>query len=83
VISQQTHQTRQGSRLGRRATIALTTASVLAAVGLVSVATGTIPSGSDGVIHSCYQNPGLFSNPGAVRVIDTDRGQRCRFNETA
>ena len=68
---------------GRRAGVAMTTAAALAAGGAVSVAMGAIPSGSDGVIHSCYQRPGLLANPGAVRVIDKEQGQSCRWNETA
>jgi hypothetical protein len=55
----------------------------LLAVAGVGVASGAIPSSSDGVIHGCYQKPGLLANPGAVRVIDAEAGQTCRSNETA
>jgi hypothetical protein len=55
----------------------------LLAVAGVGVASGAIPSSSDGVIHGCYQKPGLLANPGAVRVIDAEAGQTCRNNETA
>jgi hypothetical protein len=62
--------------------LAVTTAVV--ALGLcAAVASGAIPSASDGVIHACYQKPGLLANPGAVRVIDAEQGQACRSNETA
>jgi hypothetical protein len=55
----------------------------LLAVAGVGVASGAIPTSSDGVIHGCYQKPGLLANPGAVRVIDAEAGQTCRSNETA
>jgi hypothetical protein len=61
----------------------LAVASAVTALGVTAaVASGAIPSSSDGVIHACYQKPGLLSNPGAVRVIDQEEGQRCRSNET-
>jgi hypothetical protein len=55
----------------------------LLAVAGVGVASGSIPSSSDGVIHGCYQKPGLLANPGAVRVIDEEAGDTCRNDETA
>jgi hypothetical protein len=73
------------SRLKRRVrrpsagTIVGFTALVLAVSG---VSYAAIPA-SDGEIDGCYQKPGLLSNPGAVRVIDAERGQQCRSNETA
>jgi hypothetical protein len=43
----------------------LAVASALTALGVTAaVASGAIPSSSDGVIHACYQKPGLLSNPG-------------------
>lgn len=57
-------------RLRRGATIAVTTATALAAVGVVSVATGAIP-GSDGTIDACYDGSGN------LRVIDKAAGQVC------
>jgi hypothetical protein len=65
--------------ISRFAAVATVVALALAA----GVASGAIPSGSDGVIHACYQKPGLLANPGAVRVIDQEAGQRCRSNEVA
>jgi hypothetical protein len=62
--------------------LAAGTAAVALGVG-TAAASGAIPSGSDGVIHGCYQKPGLLANPGAVRVIDKEAGQSCRSNETA
>ncbi len=64
--------------ISRFAAVAAVVALALAA----GVASGAIPSGSDGVIHACYQKPGLLANPGAVRVIDREAGQSCRSNET-
>jgi hypothetical protein len=58
-------------RLHKRAAVAIATAAALAAVGVVSVATGAIPSGSDGVINACY------SSDGSLRVIDKDAGKTC------
>lgn len=72
---------RRWSRLRVGASIAL--AGALVATGAVLVASAEIPSSSDGVIHGCYQRPGLLANPGALRVVDTEAGQRCRSNETA
>jgi hypothetical protein len=50
------------------------------AIGLIlataTVAVASIPDGS-GVIHGCRDN-----KSGALRVIDTDRGQTCRSGET-
>jgi hypothetical protein len=59
-------------RLRRGATIAITTATALAAAGVVSVATGAIPSG-DGTIHACYGN-----GDGSLRVVD--EGKTCPRN---
>lgn len=61
----------------------LAAATAVVALGVAAAASGAIPSGPDGVIHACYQKPGLLANPGAVRVIDTQQGLRCRSNETA
>jgi hypothetical protein len=63
----------------RAAVLALAAVGTLAAVG---VGYAAIPGG-DGVIHGCYQKPGLLANEGALRVIDTDKGQACRANELA
>jgi len=60
----------QGFRLRRGATIAVTTATVLAAVGGVSVATGAIP-GTGGTIDACYDGSGN------LKVIDKAAGQAC------
>jgi hypothetical protein len=68
-------------RISRKALVlALAVVGTLAAVG---VGYAAIPGGADGVIHGCYQKPGLLANDGALRVIDTDRGQSCRANELA
>ena len=68
-------------RLSRRAMVlALAVVGTLAAVG---VGYAAIPGGADGVIHGCYQKPGLLANDGALRVIDTEKGQNCRANELA
>lgn len=62
----------------------LAAATAVLTLGVAAAAaSGAIPSGADGVIHACYQKPGLLANPGAVRVIDQEAGQRCRSNETA
>jgi hypothetical protein len=67
-------------RLSRKAIIlSLALLGTLAAVG---VGYAAIP-GADGVIHGCYQKPGLLANEGALRVIDTEKGQECRSNELA
>ena len=53
-------------------------ASAVAALGLAGgIAYATIPD-SGGVIHSCY-----IKGIGLLRVIDTDKGQRCSAIETA
>ena len=68
-------------RVSRRALVlALAVVGTLAAVG---VGYAAIPGGADGVIHGCYQRPGLLANEGALRVIDTEKGQTCRSNELA
>jgi hypothetical protein len=54
----------------------------LATLAAVGVGYAAVPGG-DGVIHGCYQKPGLLANEGALRVIDTDKGQACRSNELA
>ena len=59
-----------GFRLRRGATIAVTAATVLAAVGGVSVATGAIP-GTGGTIDACYDATGN------LKVIDKAAGQAC------
>ena len=56
---------------GRKATVAVTTAAALAAVGAASVATGAIPN-ADGNIYACV------NKNGEVRVQDA-RGQ-CKKN---
>lgn len=68
-------------RLPRKAIVlALAMLGTLAAVG---VGYAAIPGGADGVIHGCYQKPGLLANEGALRLIDTEKGQTCRSNELA
>jgi collagen triple helix repeat protein len=68
------------SRLSRKVIVpALAVCGALAAVGVGNAA---IPGG-DAVIHGCYQKPGLLANEGALRVIDTDKGQACRSGELA
>jgi hypothetical protein len=65
-------------RLSRKAIIpSLALLGTLTAVG---VGYAAIPGG-DGVIHGCYQKPGLLANEGALRVVDTEKGQECRSNE--
>jgi hypothetical protein len=62
----------------------LAAATAVLALGVgAAAASGAIPSGSDGMIHGCYQKPGLLANPGDLRVIDKEAGQSCRSNETA
>jgi hypothetical protein len=75
---------RQGKsrRFSRRVALVVTCASI-AVVGAGSIATAAIPSSSSGLIYGCYQKPGLLANQGAVRVIDNDKGELCRANETA
>jgi hypothetical protein len=64
------------SKLNQKTNIlAITTAGVLATVGLAYAA---IPS-SDGVIHSCY-NAGSNSS-GQLRVVDSEAGAKCAKNE--
>jgi hypothetical protein len=64
---------------GRRGGIALLVlVLVLIAVG---IAYATIPDGS-GVIHGCYARLDT-TNPGRLRVIDSDLGQTCRLGEVA
>jgi hypothetical protein len=65
---------RFGLRSG--ATIAVITASAVAAVGVASVATGTIPSGN-GVINACYA-----TGDGQLRVVDREAGETCPKNFT-
>src|SRR3954452_21221598 len=68
-------------RISRKALVlALAVVGTLAAVG---VGYAAIPGGADGVIHGCYQKPGLLANDGALRVIDANKGQSCRSNELA
>lgn len=52
-------------------------AAAALAAGAVSVAVAAIPDGS-GVIHGCYRT---FPPVGQLRVVDTDRGQRCAASE--
>ena len=59
-------------RFRRGAVIAVATAGGLAAVGVVSVATGAIPGG-DGKINACYAN-----GNGELRVVD--EGKACPKN---
>jgi hypothetical protein len=63
----------------RRGGIAL----VVLVVGLIGggIAYATIPDGN-GVIHSCYTVLNT-TNPGRIRVIDTDQGQTCKSGEVA
>ena len=48
---------------------------VVVIAGAGSIAWASIPDGS-GVIHGCYQK-----NNGALRVVDTAKGQRCNQSE--
>jgi hypothetical protein len=57
------------------------TAAVLVLAAGAAVATGAIPSGSDGVIHACHEKAGLLTDQGDLRVIDKESGQSCRNNE--
>jgi hypothetical protein len=62
------------------ATIAVTAASALAAVGVVSVASGAISGDGSDVIYACKQN-----SSGKIRVIDppqSGEARRCRPSET-
>lgn len=62
-------------KLIRPALVALAVAAGVLVVG--GIAYATIPD-TGGVIHGCYQK-----NQGALRVIDTDKGQACSSSETA
>jgi hypothetical protein len=67
-------------RLRTGATIAVTTASALAAVGVVSVASGAIPGAGSDVIYACKHD-----SSGKIRVIDPSRSGRagdCTHSET-
>lgn len=55
----------------KRISIAVGVVGALAAVGGISVATGAIPSSSDGVIHACY------GSNGEVRLLDKEAGKTC------
>lgn len=59
----------------RRAIIVIVATASLATIASVAVA--SIPD-SSGVIHGCYD-----SKTGALRVIDTGKGQTCAKSETA
>ena len=48
--------------------------------GITSVVRASIPS-ADGVIHGCYQFSTSDTNKGALRVVNADTGEQCRFNE--
>ncbi|HEX6023807.1 MAG TPA: hypothetical protein VFZ00_17585, partial [Solirubrobacter sp.] len=68
-------------RLRKGATIVITTASALAAVGVASAASGAISGAGDGsdVIHACKRN-----SSGKIRVIDPTqpgRAGRCKHGE--
>jgi Collagen triple helix repeat (20 copies) len=67
-------------RFSRKALVL--TVAVLATLAAVGVGYAAVPGG-DGTIHGCYQKPGLLANEGALRVIDTEKGQACRANELA
>ena len=44
---------------------------MLVLTGGLGIAVGAIPDSNDGVIHACYQEPGLLQPPpGTLRVID-------------
>jgi hypothetical protein len=54
-----------------------------AAFGVASVVQASIPD-SQGVIHGCYfKGSSTLERLGALRVIDTDKGQACRSDELA
>src|SRR5262245_52543767 len=54
-----------------------------ATFGIATVVNASIPD-SSGVIHGCYQKPSNpAQRPGALRVVDTGRGQSCRADEIA
>jgi hypothetical protein len=61
-------------KLIRPAVVALAITAALAVAG--GIAYATIPD-AGGVIHGCYQK-----NQGALRVIDTDKGQTCSSSES-
>ena len=62
------------ARLGRRGIVLLLIAGGLLAIG-GGLAYANIPDGGN-VIHGCYQK-----NSGALRVIDTEKGQSCAASE--
>src|SRR5438552_10616480 len=64
------------ARLGRRGIVLLLIAGGLLAIG-GGLAYANIPDGGN-VIHGCYQK-----NSGALRVIDTEKGQSCAASEAA
>jgi hypothetical protein len=54
----------------------------LGAFGIASVVQASIPD-SQGVIHGCYyKGAGNLERQGALRAVDTDRGQACRADES-
>ncbi len=55
----------------------------LAAFGIASAVQASIPD-SQGVIHGCYfKGSSQLERQGALRVIDTGKGQACRSDELA
>jgi hypothetical protein len=73
------------NKLGRGTRILLAVAVGGAVFGIASAVQASIPD-SSGVIHGCYFVPGKLTKavlrPGALRVIDTDKGQQCLADET-
>jgi hypothetical protein len=51
-----------------------------AGFGIASVVQASIPA-QNGLIHGCYQFSPPDTNKGRLRVIDSDLGEHCRFNE--
>jgi hypothetical protein len=53
----------------------------LGAFGIASVVQASIPD-AQGLVHGCYyKGAGNLERLGALRVVDTDRGQACRADE--
>jgi hypothetical protein len=50
--------------------------------GIATAVQASIPS-ADGVIHGCYQTSPTGTTKGALRVINAEAGEQCRFNEAS
>ena len=73
-------------RLGRAGKLLLALGIAGAVFGVATAVQASIPD-SSGVAHGCYFVPNKLTKtpprPGALRVIDTDKGQSCAVDEQA